>query len=1589
MTSSMLSGDRRWAPSTTGKRGGLTVLGKVVVPKPINLPSQRSENHGLDPNVEIVPKGTLGWGSKSSCPWGSSSLSPNTDGGGSPSFLSGRPSSGSGTRPSTASSDRAHEPTINVSGPNSRPSSASGALTSSQTSLIALRPRSAETRPGSSQLSRFAEHSEHQVAWNAAGTAEKLGVTPPKNDGFSLTSGDFPTLGSGKESSDQSSHSRPGSSSSGLGTTKERIGTSGTGDLSTRDIVKNDTVNSWKRDSPPYCEDGVRPGQEKWQGNNQTYPPHPQHYEFDGWRGAPLNNPQGGVWFRGPPGGPYGNPVAAAGYPMEPFPYYRPHMPTAGLPNPQPIPPPGAGPRGPHPKNGDMYRPHMPDAFIRPGVPMQPGFYPGPVTYEGYYGPPMGYCSSNDRDVPFMGMAARPVYNMYPGQVAPEPGNSHGRSSGYGSVNQTQVVEQVESVHPQDNRGPYKVLLKQHDGYDRKIEEHKSESAVALDTSRGDQPKTTSYWEDDWRSYKKDEVRDLRKAPVEEASFPNSDNKGALLVPVKVKSPSSGGNMKVIDEISGKKLESEALGLSKASPLPAAPKDSSLIQRLEELNAKARASDGRNETIIASSGEDRKNKFHSNAKGTQNRNESGGGSSYPEKTYTADISSSNNRKVGLSGGDKKLDSKVGSETNISRMSSQSSQSRSDHYGKGRFITQDGEGWQKKPSISESGAVNSETSNIHGHDHHRGSQEAENSGSGLLPHGKLEGQPLLPMLDRSNNQAQRAKNKELAKQKAKQLQEEEEERSKKQAARARAKLEELDRRTKAVEESTQNLENASSGIVQNKQEQSQPSGETFIADKSYGPPKTALGSKSNVVAQVNESYPSGAEKASLPCELPLEAPKGVSGEPPRMHAQSKSSQHEVNGAFAAHHSNVPQGLESNVSKQKHTGFKQKHATTLEVPKTRAAAESNDTSLCVVTNDVLPGGGSTVPVNASASSDSSLHPRKKNSKNGKNKHKLEDVSVVSTSAPLGSKENPANLSLGSSQPKASESQLDPSAVQLQSVSRDVDRPLEQHPSSPNEDSHSHGRVNSQLKPQQSRRMPRNPQGNRPAEKLHGSDAVVWAPIRSQNKAEITDEPSPKNAVDIVGPFVKSDPQVQNNLKNKRAEMERYVPKPVAKEMAQHGGSHIVTSEVNQTTVDESTARANSESTHSTGMVAGKLGFSVDPRNGIGRHNKQGKSQGSWRQRISTESTSTQILQDAPSYTTSHIQKKPKSNEHQHHQNTDASSVQEQQKCTGEWGTNDGWGIFNDPSPVEPVSVSTIIDQGVAVRGKRHGFKGHKGMGNNCDLDQNQKKSNNRENDKNYTQSSTTEMSKVEVSAPAKENRGIGEHSVSHWQPKAQAVSTGHHQRGVRHNISQNAGAEVAWTNKSQSNRHDGVLPPPTQDKVTNNSSGQIHRDQPVSEKNNAEDASHARLQEPRRERKSASFKGNPHISNKGPAYPVEPPSVKVDVQQEQHMSSGFRKSGNQNRRFSKAQETRGDWNYSGQDNKQNNPPPNREKPRQNSHYEYQPVGPYNKSSSSDGPKDGTDNSGARVRGRGGQNHSRRGGGGNFNGRQSGVQVDAGYE
>uniref|UniRef100_A0A6N2K3S2 Uncharacterized protein n=1 Tax=Salix viminalis TaxID=40686 RepID=A0A6N2K3S2_SALVM len=424
----MLTGERRYPPA---RRGGMVSLGKVAVPKPINLPSQR---------------GTHSWGTRSSSStpnaWGSSTLSPNTDGGnGSPSHLSGRPSSGgSGTRPSTASSDRTHDPIASAWGTNSRPSSASGALTSNHTSLTSLRPGSEETRPGSSQLSVSPSLSDNSVAWVAM-ESRKLGGTSLRMRvffdfwRFSNTWFRERRLWKKHGAQDHDSYSRPGSSSGGVAPGKESAGNSA-GDASITQMQNEPQILGGERIP---C---VRTS--RWST--------------------------------------FCTPIAPGGFPMEPFPYYCPQIPPAALANPQQGPPPGPGPRGPHPPNGDIYRPHMHDAFMRPGMPFRPGFYPGPL-WE---------CSD-------------PPYNRYSGQSAPDPGNSHGRPGGYGPSGHAMVSEQLESGHPQDTRGPYKVLLKQHDGLEGKDKEQKWDDMMATNASypgKGDHQRRSS-WENGWRADEK------------------------------------------------------------------------------------------------------------------------------------------------------------------------------------------------------------------------------------------------------------------------------------------------------------------------------------------------------------------------------------------------------------------------------------------------------------------------------------------------------------------------------------------------------------------------------------------------------------------------------------------------------------------------------------------------------------------------------------------------------------------------------------------------------------------------------------------------------------------------------------------------------------------------------------------------------------------------------------------------------------------------------------------------------------------------------------------------------------------------------
>ncbi|XP_050220934.1 uncharacterized protein LOC126671227 isoform X2 [Mercurialis annua] len=1468
-----------WAPA---RRGGMTVLGKVAVPKPINLPSQRLEKHGLDPTVEIVPKGTHNWVRRTSASSPNSWGSPNTDGGnGSPSHLSGLPASGAtGTRPTTAGSDSGHDPISNAWGSNSRPSSSSGALSSNQTSHTTSRPRSAETRPGSSQLSRFAESlSDTSGACGGSGTTEKMGMSSSKNDGFSLTSGDFPLFGSEKDNSgknvDSQDYGSPGRPGSSAGVASRRGGNRvSEGDVSINVNAKIGAAGSWRKENSLYREDGARSTVEKWHADPLTFPntniPHQHH---DGWHGPLVNN----------------HPL---GFPMEPFTYYHPQMPPPALSNPQPVPSPGAGPRGSHPKNGDI------DAYIRPGMPLRPGFYPT-VPYDGYFGPLVGYCNSNERDAPFMGMGMGHIaYNRYPG---PDPGNFHGRTSGFGPIGKPIASEQVEA---QDSQGLNKVLPKLHDSWEGKDEELNWEDCIKTNapyTVKGEHPRNLSR-DNGWRADNKNDIEiDTKRMMAGEGASPEDVDNQA--VPMKVKSPEHVSNLSgVYVDSSGKKFEhADTISME----VLAAPKDSSLIQKIEGLNAQVHALDGRQYPERVSSTEEPKNKILVGyAMGNRSTNEAGIDS----------ISSCDSRVINnvpheghFSAGDKGLDSTaVVSGTAISR---RPTHGRADFRGEARFNSLEGDGWRKKPQVVDpknvASTVYSETSSVPHGQRNISAEISQNSMSG-----KDDIESVQPVSDPSDSQ--RVKLRELAK-RLKEREKEEEERTREQRAKALAKLEELNRRTQTGEGTTQKkLEDVSTSTIQNRKdeplnllqpipasksgtpspslgsEQIKTSHEesttadppTVVAGKSRTP-TSALKSSPRMVAPSTETIVDKVEKStSTSSDPPVEAPKTARKDSVVVHEQLISLQQDGNNSDAGPGSSTLRVPDSSASMQKSTGYSQKP----------------------VRFSLLFGSFTEVEEALFASSSSIL---------------LKGTTILD--APV--------------EPRSSETILDLSSARSQADSKDANQSSDSCSSLTNEETLVRT-TNSQWKSNHPRRTIKNPQGNKPAEKNHGGDALVWAPVRSQNKTEVCDDANQSTVVEAVVIPSKSDQQVQSHPRNKRAEMERYFPKPVAKELSQLA--------IVPTTSDEVVERPSckgAESSQTSGTVIRKTVPFAESRTGDGRQNRPEKVHGSWRQWTVAEST-------ANHRSCRNVAEK-----------FDLSSMTVQPSF--EWDASDGWNMPEIPDTAVNI-VPCLKDESATARGKRHPHRGHKtpvfyNPNNPEDM-----RSGGQDNEKVYVESTASEIDPLLAS---KENHAAGEQSTSHWQPKYQATN----QRGSRPSNSVNVGggSEGGRTNKkeSPSSQGRGLLPQPEKDVFGPHS----HR-----EKNNLEGARAVGHQEPGREKRMGGPRGRP----------IEYTShSNVDVQPEHSMSPGFPKSGNLNSRFGREHDARGEWSGSVKDTKQQHTlPATRDRQRQR-----KGVWPQNNSklNNFESPKEGFHNSSGRYRVKG---QARRGGS-NFYGR--GVQVDAGYE
>lgn len=779
------------------------------------------------------------------------------------------------------------------------------------------------------------------------------------------------------------------------------------------------------------------------------------------------------------------------------------------------------------------------------------------------------------------------------------------------------------------------------------------------------------------------------------------------------------------------------------------------------------------------------------------------------------------------------------------------------------------------------------------------------------------------------------------QRVKQKREEEEERSREQKAKAQMKLEELNRRMQVVEGSNSKTESS----ILNKPQDLVPPVES---KKIYG--KSALSnptpvSDGELLQQTMKNRNNTVGRSSNQTkEFQQEPPNDACKESVIIHNQSLPVQQHAE--IAGDNSDVAPQIHGNVpSKQHRTGSKQKQSMAFEENTTQKIASEAPKLEANVADDV------TTAVDAGA--DFLAHQRRRSNRGNRYKHKGDESSAANNLQSLAHTES-GQVCVASVEGVKLKAETEQSVVGAVTKPTDVNHLLEQCPGSTHEEAH--GRGSNQWKPQYSRRAPRHQQVNRVADKVHGGENAVWTPIRTHNTTEIADENNERTAVKDQSLSVKSDQPLQNNNpRGKRAEIERYVPKPVAKEMAQQGSVQLVAALDSQNKMtDEAIQQVDTGSS----SVAVK-----ESRNADSRQNRSARGHGLWQQRCTTDNISVQglhIEQSQPhfSQTSGNIWKQP---EHNRRPKPEEQPSMEQIK-DHDRGSSCGSVIFpRDSSTLEcqPQFTSPAGRyQGTPGRGKRHpSFKAPK-----YDLDPDQKKS----SDKleiSHNPSVAPEVSQTDPASAAsvpRENHGFLERATLHWQPKSRAVSGQNNQGNRAADDDRNTAGSSGLVTEKAPKEHD------------------VTRDQSDFVKDKMHEEA-GQFDNSKRERRPRSSAARP----RSPGQVALKSEELANRQQEAGSSLGPRKSGNQSAsQFMRADENRRVRNSSRQDTRQYNVPTHQERQRYNSSYRYQPVGPYNEDRSShfEGLRDGSQSAGPRYQERAGQSGSRRDGG-SFNERQVG--------
>lgn len=739
----------------------------------------------------------------------------------------------------------------------------------------------------------------------------------------------------------------------------------------------------------------------------------------------------------------------------------------------------------------------------------------------------------------------------------------------------------------------------------------------------------------------------------------------------------------------------------------------------------------------------------------------------------------------------------------------------------------------------------------------------------------------------------------------------------QKAKAQAILKELNKRTLVVEGSNSKIE---SGILDNYEDLA-PSIESKAISKRSASSSYVPISSGDLVPQSTHrrSYTVG-RSSNLSRQFSQRPSMGVCKESAIIHKQSVPVQQDAEFGDAVKFGVAPYVDSSNISEQFQTGYKQKQNMVSEKNYSQKIAKEPLKSHLDVAYDVTTTVG--------FGTDCLAHQTKRSNRGYRNKPKGDEslpAYPLSSVAPKESgveivevldknKRNKDKLLL-----KNSDSETDYNVPRSMTESNDDVNQLMESCSGSAHDEEAQMRGGNQWKSQSSRRAPRNQQRSKTTDKFHGRDAAVWTPVRAQNKIEIADETSAETAAEVQSLLVKSNEPLQNNnQRNKRAEIERHVPKPVAKEMAQ-GSVHqqVAVSESQNKTADEAVQQADSGSI----FVAVK-----ESRNADSRCNRSARGHGSWHQQGTTDTVNLEGLpigqcQFHFSQMSGNVQKV-----YEDHQ---GPKPEEKPTKDLDGGLSyDGLNIHSGSSNLSSqfqVITPAVRNEGIPVRVKcQPSLKEPKGS--RYSLNPGRKKSSfesvrsrnlSAAHRVSQTDTAAPEVSQTDATPPPRDDHSAVGQSTLRWQPKSVQVSCQNNQAnraaGDGQNTAQFGGAPM----EEASEKHDEAC------------------DQSASVKDNMrEEAGQSEIS--KKERKPQSFVA--HHQSKGQ---VPPKSQELaEEKQEAGFSLGPCKNGNRNnRRFSRGAENLRDWNLSRQDTRQYNVSAHWERQRFKSNYKYQPIGAYN--------------------------------------------------